>query len=253
MKQRSSGKVETFSVDTLSEFVTLIEKLKDDAVKSGNKSDFIFRGQPEDEPLRPRIARLKPKGELDNIEKLVNAEYERLSFPFLEFQTQNEWDQLALAQHHGLPTRLLDWSYSALTALWFTVNKPPLKSEDGLKNGVVWIFKTKPSDFIDFPNDASPFSQGRTRIFRPRSVTRRILAQAGVFTCHKKTKAGKFVPLEKNRSYKTRLVRVFVSAGSFKSIREHLLANGVSQLALFPDLDGLAKHLERRYFHEEKI
>ncbi|MES1952588.1 FRG domain-containing protein [Salinisphaera sp. S4-8] len=220
-----------------------MEELKDTALDSGNNSDFIFRGQTEDKPLKPRIARLSPKGELDNIEDLINSEFERLSLPFVEYQLNSEWDRLALAQHHGLPTRLLDWSYSALVALWFTVNKPPKEIDGCVSDGVVWVFKTKPDDFITFPTKESPFSQGRTRIFRPRSVTRRILAQTGVFTCHKRTKEGKYVTLEKNRSYKGRLVKIFISGSQFKSIRGHLLANGVSRLALFPDLDGLARHL----------
>ena len=230
-----------------------MEGLKNQAVSTGNHSDFIFRGQRKDEPLRPRIARLKPKGDLNKIEHMINSEFERLNVPFLEYQTDNEWDRLALAQHHGLPTRLLDWTYSALAALWFTVNKPAEKKSGELLDGVVWVFKTKPTDFIEFPTKESPSSQGRTRIFRPRSVTRRILAQTGVFTCHKRTKDERFVSLETNRTYKKRLVKVFVKGEAFAGIRDHLLANGVSRLSLFPDLDGLAKHLEGRYFHEVKI
>lgn len=242
--------LEEHTVDTLSDFVALVERLKEGEAKSGNHSDFIFRGQPVDKPLRPRIARLKPKGDLEKIERLINSEFERLGVPFLEYQTDNEWDRLALAQHHGLPTRLLDWTYNSLAALWFCVCGQPIEDGEKVQDGVVWIFKTKSEDFIDFPTDESPFSTGKTRVFRPRSVTRRILAQTGVFTCHKRTKQGKFVSLETNRSYKKRLVKVRVVGERFAGIRDHLLANGVSRLALFPDLDGLAGHLEGRYFHE---
>ena len=253
MAAKRTPRPENRSVGSLSEFVTRMEELKNQAVSVGNNADFIFRGQAEDEPLRPRIARLDPKVALNKTERLMNSEFERLNVPFLEYKTDNAWDRLALAQHHGLPTRLLDWTYSALAALWFTVSKPAAIKGGKPVNGVVWVFKTKPADFIKFPTEESPFSQDRTRIFRPRSVTRRILAQTGVFTCHKRTKDGKFISLETNLKYKKRLVKVFVNGNNFGDIRSHLLASGVSQFSLFPDLDGLAKHLEGRYFHEKKI
>jgi hypothetical protein len=112
---------------SVSSFLALIEQTKEAEISAGKKSDFLFRGQSTDEALIPRIARLKPKGKLPNIESLMLREFERLSLPFTEFEPKDEWDLLALAQHHGLPTRLLDWSYSALTALWFCVKKPPKK------------------------------------------------------------------------------------------------------------------------------
>jgi hypothetical protein len=241
----------TYSKKSVSSFLAFIEKTKQAEVHANNKSDFLFRGQSTDGPLIPRIARLKPKGKLPNIESLMLREFERLSLPFTEFEPKDQWDLLALAQHHGLPTRLLDWSYSALAALWFCVNKPPLEDENGKKlDGVVWLFKTVREDFINFPTNENPYSQPSTRIFRPRSITRRIMAQTGVFTCHMRTKAGKFVPLESNKFYKDRLVKIGIPATSFSKIRDQLDASGVSNVSLFPDLDGLAGHLQFRYFHD---
>jgi hypothetical protein len=243
----------TSSPVSLSAYLASVEALKRAELKAGNKSDFLFRGQSTDESLIPRLARLKSKGELLNIEKLMMADFERQLLPFTEFEPRDAWDLLALAQHHGLPTRLLDWSYSALAALWFCVRKPPKFDKGGKPlDGVVWILKTVPDDFITFPTEESPYQSSRTRIFRPRAIARRIMAQGGVFTCHKRTSAKKFVTLESNKAYKSRLVKIPIKNKLFARLREDLMANGVSSLALFPDLDGLTAHLERRYFHDAK-
>lgn len=238
---------------SVSSFLAQVEERRRRETALGNHSEFVFRGQPIDAPLIPRIGRLNPKGELLNIEGLMLAEFNRLSPPSREFEPADSWDLLALAQHHGLPTRLLDWSYNALAALWFCVEKPPAFDLKGQPlDGVVWLFKTSSRDIIKFPTKESPYDQGSTKIFLPRSVTRRILAQQGIFTCHKVIKQDKFLALEANGNYKHRLVKIPIPAECFEDIRGQLLASGVSKLSLFPDLDGLTAHLKLRYFHEEK-
>lgn len=238
---------------SVSSFLSLIEKYKEAELNAGNKSDFLFRGQSTDMPLIPRIARLKPKGKLLNLEQLMMADFDRQQLPLTEFEPCDKWDLLALAQHHGLPTRLLDWTYSALAGLWFCVNKPPKSDAKGKPlDGVVWVLKSKPDDFLTFPTKESPYKSGKTKIFRPRTITRRIMAQSGLFTCHKPTKDGKFVKLESNRAYKDRLIKIPIPSVHFAKLRDDLMASGLSSLSLFPDLDGLAAHLEHRYFHDAK-
>jgi hypothetical protein len=254
VRTKNTPAPETHTRSTVSSFLALCEKIKSDEVLAGNSADFLFRGQSTDEPLIPRIARLKPKnkkGNLPKIESLMMAEFERQRLPFTQFEPKNDWDSLALAQHHGLPTRLLDWSCSALTALWFCIKNPPRKNQQGQKlDGVVWLLKTKIEDFIEFPAAENPYSQKRTRIFRPRSVSMRILAQSGLFTCHKRMEAGNFIPLELNKEYKKRLIKIVIPADGFGELRDQLYACGVSNVSLFPDLDGLARHLQFRYFHD---
>jgi len=233
--------------------MALCESIKQNELAKNQKGDFLFRGQSTDEPLVPKIARLKPKGNFQNIERLLMAEFERQRLPFTEFEPDNKWDRLALAQHHGLPTRLLDWSYSALAALWFCVKSSPKKDDKGQKlDGVVWLLKTTKDDFINFPTARDPYSLVKTRIFRPRLVSKRIMAQAGVFTCHKRMPTGKFIALEKNNAYRERLIKIIIPADSFRIVREQLNICGVNSVALFPDLDGLAAHLQFRYFHNTK-
>jgi len=76
------------------------------------------------------------------------------------------------------------------------------------------------------------------------------MAQTGAFTCHMRTKAKRFIPFELNTFYKDRLVKIGIPAGSVSKVRDQLNASGVNSVSLFPDLDGLASHLQFRYFHD---
>ncbi len=189
-------------------------------------------------------------GELPQVEKLILEEFRRMSLPFREFEPKNQWDLIALAQHHGLPTRLLDWTYSALAALWFAVRDPPKIDMKGktLENGVVWILCPLTEDYRMKTTKTSPLgNKARTLVFRPKAVSRRIVAQSGVFTIHRLQDDGKFVPLEKNKNYREKLVKFVIPHQNFAAIRKELNMFNANASVLLPDLDGLCSYLKERY------
>ncbi|MDB5086877.1 MAG: hypothetical protein JWR09_871 [Mucilaginibacter sp.] len=231
------------SISTITEYVGLVEKVKIASEKKGNNADLIFRGQNADYPLLPKLARLALKGEITNIEKLLMEEFRRGILPLSEFQPTNNWDLLALAQHHGLPTRLLDWTYSALVALWFSVSRP---AKIGI-NGVVWILNAEVTDFRTDTEKIDPLSNKITKIFRSTVVSRRISAQSGVFTVHKINENGKMIKFETNSDFSVKLTKITIPGSQFASLRKQLHIMGVNSASVFPDIDGYCKHLEWRY------
>lgn len=212
--------------------------------------NILFRGQSESSyNLLPGIAR--PNCFRDNILKFetdILTEFKRRSIPFLPktFNTNSDWEWLALAQHFKLPTRLLDWTENPLVALYFAVEKP----KKGNQNRVVWVFCTNEDDFADSNNSLiNPFKLKNTQVYVPNHMTERIASQSGWFTIHKYIEDdNKFVSLNTNNIYRKRIFKIIIP----NKLREEILVKldrlGVNAFSIYPDLDGLSEFLTWKYF-----
>ncbi len=207
----------------------------------------LFRGQREDKDLLPRIARvgLRDPESLQFENKMMQA-FQREAVTYLSPSPTNMWDWLAIAQHHGLPTRYLDWTKNPLAALWFAIRNP---AEQKDLDCVVWIFHPEENDYIQEPETSpSPFDVKRTMVFEPRHVTPRIRAQEGIFTVHRFMETTKqFVPLQQQKNYYKKLSKILIDPINFPPIRFDLDRCGVHASSLFPDLEGVAKRVSWRY------
>lgn len=150
---------------------------------------------------------------------------------------ENDWDRLALAQHHGLPTRLLDWSYNPLVGLYFAVEDLP--DEDGIVFAL-YAPRQIPKTTLE---SSSPFAITRPMKFHPRVVVPRLGVQEGLFTVH--AQLGE--PLTSDSRPDWTLEGFRIPAARKTRIRYELYRCGVHRETLFPDLDGLANHL--RWVH----
>jgi hypothetical protein len=198
----------------------------------------LFRGQAEDKPLLPKIARGQLRPDFLNEEKRLLHEFQIRSAPYLDGGNRDMWDWLAIAQHHGMATRLLDWTSNPLAALWFAVRDGRVGGPDG----VVWIFPYS-SGAIANQMEESPFMGEWTKIFQPKHLTKTIVAQNGWFTVHKYLQDENFVPLDDNKLYKSEFKKCRVLNGEFVNLRRQLDRIGVNDSTMFPDLRGLCEYL----------
>lgn len=218
------------SAETISTFVHLVlEELR---------SPYLFRGHADlDWELEPAIDRSdfsKLRGKLtrDDQERLVFKEFKRLALPHLRSRPANDWEFLALARHHGVPTRLLDWTENPLAALFFAVE--PIRSTDGS----VWCYTyVEMEDPLDIEHNPDPLSLNRIVLFRPPHVHQRIWTQSGMFTVHpsgfKSIKDPWGVPL----------TRIRIPVAARPRLRLELQRLGVHRASLFPDLDGVGQYV----------
>lgn len=206
----------------------------------------LFRGQREDCSLLPRIARNLSPDKIELIESQMLQEFQARSIPYLSLPPKEDelWDWLAIAQHYGMATRLLDWTDNPLAALWFAVRKDPT----GESPGVVWVFRVPEEEIATLEESPSPFHLNKTAVFRPKHLTRTIIAQGGWFTAHKLIDQRKgFIPLERIGRLKKYLNKISISHEAFAGLRRELDRCGTNQASMFPGVESLSEHLNQQF------
>lgn len=197
--------------------------------------NHLFRGvRKESYELIPSLGRTKTsKDELFNIkaEKLLLKLFKQKCHEFVKEHKDNDLALLSIAQHHGLPTRLLDWSKNPLVALYFAV-KDEFGPLERIEDSAVYIYT--PSGKVDIDKEFCPFSITSVKRYIPKYWNPRIISQAGVFTVHPR-------PLEPFKSKYIKTIKI--SNKLRKEIKIHLNKFGINEGALFPDLDGISSHI----------
>jgi hypothetical protein len=114
-----------------------------------------------------------------DIEKPALKQFINLSIPYLGFEPVNEWEWLAIAQHHGVSTRMMDWTTNPLVAAYFAIEY----NRSALVDSAIYVIKDH-HEIVKASLDQSPFEIKIPSIFHPRHSTPRITAQSGLFTVH---------------------------------------------------------------------
>jgi hypothetical protein len=197
-------------------------------------SAWLFRGcaSPEHYPV-PGVGREDINGFYKRAhEQRLFREFKRTAVGMVRAPYASDWWWLALAQHHGLPTRLLDWSTSPLVGAFFAV------APDVEEDRVVYCVKLTQSIHEIQDGDADPFDVAQVKRFTPPAISPRILAQNAVFTVH---------PNPVSIFFHDSLRVMRIPAALAPKINRRLHKYGVNFQSLFPDLDGVGKQLAWQY------
>jgi hypothetical protein len=179
------------------------------------------------------------------LEQVMMKEFMRTAPPYLDIVPQSILDWLAVARHYGMATRLLDWTFNPLTALWFVVERRP---DEG--DGVLWILDSSVYEQLGDKDD--PFGLDDVRIVRPRHIVGRIVSQLGLFTIHP-LQDDQFVPLEDIDAHRRSLKKLRIDRASYLEIRRVLDRCGVNASTIYPGLDGLCAQLQWAHTEQEPL
>jgi hypothetical protein len=203
---------------------------------------MMYRGQSRIWPLLPSIARYHSKLEgyedWSVFQDSLLKEFAKFGAPHVGHSDADELEWLIHAQHHGLPTRLLDFSLNPLKALFFAVSDHREDTHEGVFIGFspkAWI-----EDFVR--NTA--LSNDELVAYLPRQVNARLIAQESCFVAfplpkHKKPLEALGKSKEHHKSI-SRFTMYSIPAKAKRKLRLELKKLGVTHRSLFPDLGGVA-------------
>ena len=192
---------------------------------------FFYRRQASiDFKLLPSIGRNVVEGQenaLLQYEREIFDDFKRKYSMFTEVRPKNDMEFLFLAQHYGLPTRLLDWTYNPLIALYFAC----CSHED--VDGV--IFQSYPFSHTIFQPDVHDILKfdGYTYLI-PNITDVRYRNQNGLFVLY---------PEPWNDNFNHISTKFVIAAEAKKNILNKLSKIGINLSFIMPSLDSLCKDI----------
>lgn len=231
------------------------------------RSPFAFRGMSRvNHSLSSSLVRLAgTRADVRRVEVALLRNFRKYAHGEAA-RTDAVWDWLALGQHRGLPTRLLDWTYSPLVALHFATDNP----RDFAADGIIWcvnfveankrlpprlrrILHQEGSDTFTVEmlsefetlREFDALSREPFVIFlEPPALDERIMNQLALFSVMSSPEAelGEWL-----RRHPDLCRWVVIPAALKREIRDKLDQANINERVLFPGLDGLSRWLARYY------
>jgi hypothetical protein len=224
-----------------------------------------------------RHAKKRTAAEFASLEKETMIRFRQRSIPFSGRPLSDDaWEMLFFMQHYRVPTRLLDWSENPFIAFYFAVMSAPFrtKSRDRLSfsdDAAVWVLDpdqwnkhalshqsydrgilvTTDQELKGY-HPARPFNEMNNHPVALYGAhnSPRIVAQRGVFTIFGQN----LEPMEDAYSSaqfpKNSLRKIVLKSGIIEKLRKSVLAYGITESVVYPDLEGLALEMRRVFGFE---
>lgn len=234
------------------------------------RSSYVYRGSwNKTYDLGTSITRIGPQ--FEKLEPHILRNFRKYAHGTAP-QGDTIWNWLALAQHHGLPTRLLDWTYSPYVALHFATDTLEKYNEDG----AVWCINyVKCKQYLP-PVFRKAMDEEGTNVFTPEilaqvspsfktlssfqeqefvlfleppSLDARIVQQYALFSMMSDVKAELSQWLQQHPEL---YFRVIIPAKLKWEVRDKLDQANITERVLFPGLAGLSQWLKRHYTHTKE-
>jgi hypothetical protein len=258
-------------VHSLGEFVDVVTPREPDRQTGRRRDTGVYRGAATASlPLLTSLDRLgglnPPHAKVD-LEEHILRNFIRYSRPHMDAaRPHDDWEMLIAAQHHGVPTRLLDWSYSPLVAAFFATRARIGEECDRAIWRLDWQavhrkFALPPLALLIQDLDSTLgarekmtpwklFSERNGKPFacmiEPPSLDARSVAQAATFTlCSCTSKS--FDAFLEEQGLREALTKFVVPLDAVARFRDQLDLVGIDERRLFPDLDGVASAIQRYY------
>ncbi len=236
---------------------------------------WVFRGVGNAKfELKPKIGRRETvsvmqsqqgKVTFPELEQRIFKQFRARAVPYIN-ANPTDWEWLVIAQHYGLPTRLLDWTRNPFAAAFFALSEPEnnndfevidplhdsdlteeesaaqiINEDDGSsieRENCAVIYAWYAHKALDIWETPCPFKGYKeVKLLNPPHVDQRIIAQDGVFAAFPEPE----VALDKD---KTR--RLLIQEKDKVIFLKRLFRMGIHRARLVPDLDGIATHLAWR-------
>jgi hypothetical protein len=235
---------------------------------------WAFRGQRDaNRPLTPSIERINSPFGADYIERWINPEFQRRVHHYITDppKAENRLEWLALMQHHGAPTRLLDWTLSPYVAAFFAMFE---QAPQG-KHSAVWAIDIEAlmaratqmwGEYWPHDPGAAGVRDSSNRLFdppppsaqrivvalQPFRMNQRLTVQQGIFLCPSAVDVGFEIILnemieptwttEDNRPPRW-FYKLTIAPEARRDVLRRLRRMNITYQTLFPGLDGFARSL----------
>src|SRR6185436_15486964 len=231
-----------------------------------HRSNYVYRGVAnEGWGLETSLRRLG--GQCGDVERPLLRNFGKYAEPGTIAAADNLWVKLAVAQHHGLPTRVLDWTVAPKIAVHFAT----FEQEHFDKAGAIWCIdvvearRLLPQELREILDDEQAFlfsiemlahiddlkeldALGAERpfvlFFEPPSLDARIVNQSAVMSV---MTSPMLVLDEFLKDHPDLYKRIIIPADLKWEVRDKLDQDNVTERMLFPGLDGVSRWLKRYY------